>query len=313
MQFKEMTVDPTKYRILEPYEPTEHGDEFYVGHMISTLTDLGGSEAFKLADRNEWQLIDDVKGFDRFHYRQLAIDFRSEEEFPVRRRPIKPAVSFGYRLADRYEEVNAYFAADEGPILVPWAEDPRLDSKQLQLFETGVLDPAPTAEAGVHVGRSTSHTLTDRLVQLKTVTDDRDGGIYFDGIAVPLPRSPQQYYADLRKLKSIWLHHAVAGQLVVNTEFCIDRGYKNLECMRHAHAGDHTMLNEWKALLAGPLDDILSVLVSHDEHACELRKYTPFAGVLSDEERKMILDEFRRQHPIAGQIEAADDLKLYDV
>ena len=45
---------------------------------------------------------------------------------------------------------------------------------------------------------------------------------------------------------------------------------------------------EWEHRLRGPFAGIIEALVSHDQHARDLRQVTPFAGVLSDEERRAI-------------------------
>ena len=56
-------------------------------------------------------------------------------------------------------------------------------------------------------------------------------------------------------------------------------------------------MQEWLDLLnAGPLERILGLLVDPGENARRLRQSTPFAGILTQEERRRILE----QHESAG-------------
>lgn len=48
-------------------------------------------------------------------------------------------------------------------------------------------------------------------------------------------------------------------------------------------------LEQWARLLRGPLEQLLDVLVSSSRQARDLRQSTPFAGVLTDAERRRIL------------------------
>jgi hypothetical protein len=44
-------------------------------------------------------------------------------------------------------------------------------------------------------------------------------------------------------------------------------------------------IEQWDALLDGPLDNLLAVLLSTDERGIDLRQMSPFAGALTDAER----------------------------
>ena len=53
----------------------------------------------------------------------------------------------------------------------------------------------------------------------------------------------------------------------------------------------------WEKLLDGPIEDILDVLTSQTPRSRELRANSPFAGVLSSEERERALLAFQtHQH-----------------
>lgn len=61
----------------------------------------------------------------------------------------------------------------------------------------------------------------------------------------------------------------------------------------HPHGQAARWLREWSALLDGPLERVLEVLTSSTQYAREMRQNSPFAGVMSDVERKHILTQFR--------------------
>ena len=52
-------------------------------------------------------------------------------------------------------------------------------------------------------------------------------------------------------------------------------------------------LVEWCALLDGPIYELLNFLTSQEERAVRLRQSSPFAGILTPEERAVILREFQ--------------------
>lgn len=52
-------------------------------------------------------------------------------------------------------------------------------------------------------------------------------------------------------------------------------------------------LDLWRGTLNSGLDRVLGVLVSDTSEAAELRQNSPFTGILSEEERRRVLDSFR--------------------
>lgn len=61
----------------------------------------------------------------------------------------------------------------------------------------------------------------------------------------------------------------------------------------HPRGRGATWLSEWEKLLDGPIDDVLDVLTSQTSRSRELRANSPFAGVLSSEEREQALLAFQ--------------------
>ena len=94
--------------------------------------------------------------------------------------------------------------------------------------------------------------------------------------------------------RSIWLNIAVAGKLVRNPEPTLTRARENLAALRAQHPRGQAArwLAEWDLLLDGPIERILEVLTSTTQYARELRQNSPFAGVLTQQERQEVLTAF---------------------
>ncbi len=88
--------------------------------------------------------------------------------------------------------------------------------------------------------------------------------------------------------RSLALHQAVAAKLAADpTLLEVARG--NLR--RWLQARPVSALREWSDLLERlSVHDVIAILRSPDETATRLRQSSPFAGVLSREERQRILD-----------------------
>ena len=96
--------------------------------------------------------------------------------------------------------------------------------------------------------------------------------------------------------KSRWLHGAIAGHLVTEPDLVLTRARENLDRFSKIHAGTmaERWLDLWRLTLDSGLDRVLTVLVSDAPEAAELRQNSPFTGILSEEERKSVLDSFRK-------------------
>jgi hypothetical protein len=84
------------------------------------------------------------------------------------------------------------------------------------------------------------------------------------------------------------LHEAVAAKLEARPEL-LTVARMNLE--RWLSVNRAAALLEWQRVLEDtPLRDLLALLRADDERARRLRQSSPFAGVLSPDERQAILD-----------------------
>jgi excisionase family DNA binding protein len=95
--------------------------------------------------------------------------------------------------------------------------------------------------------------------------------------------------------RSLWLNTAVAGRLVVDTNVVLELARTNLATLEETHQRGQAAhwLREWRHLLDGPTERILEVLTSPTPWAREMRQNSPFAGVLSDDERVRVLAAFK--------------------
>lgn len=94
--------------------------------------------------------------------------------------------------------------------------------------------------------------------------------------------------------RSLWLAYAVAAQVVEDPGRALAAARANLARMRKAARGQaKRWLDEWERLLDGPVEDVLDSLTSRSPKGRELRQNSPFAGLLSDEERARVLAAWR--------------------
>jgi excisionase family DNA binding protein len=97
--------------------------------------------------------------------------------------------------------------------------------------------------------------------------------------------------------KALWLHHVVAARLALDPEGVLAKARDNLERLRtiHTRGMSRHWLDQWAVVLDEGADSVLQTLTSRSPHAVELRQNSPFAGVLSEEERSSALTAFRAE------------------
>jgi excisionase family DNA binding protein len=93
------------------------------------------------------------------------------------------------------------------------------------------------------------------------------------------------------------LHIAVAGKVAGNPEEALALARMNLAHMRQVHddGSADAWLDQWEQVLDSGVAAVLDVLTSRAPLAVELRQNTPFAGVLTQDERRHVLDSVRRE------------------
>lgn len=97
--------------------------------------------------------------------------------------------------------------------------------------------------------------------------------------------------------RNLWLHTAVAGDLVQDPDRVLERAEKNLARLVQAHPRGQARrrLEDWHRILRQPVAGIVAVLTSPSERSVELRQNSPFAGVLAPERRLAVLNAFRER------------------
>lgn len=95
--------------------------------------------------------------------------------------------------------------------------------------------------------------------------------------------------------RSQCLNIAVAGRLVADPDGVVALAKRNLDKLQPTHPRGQaaSWLAQWRRVLEGSVDGVMEVLTSPMPWARELRQNSPFAGVLSPEERARVLEAFR--------------------
>jgi len=98
------------------------------------------------------------------------------------------------------------------------------------------------------------------------------------------------------ELRSLWLNRAVAGKVAQDPDRVLALARRNLERFRAIHAGGTVVrwLDEWRRIIAEGPEAVMRTLTSETAHAADLRQNSPFAGVLSESERRHVLESFTR-------------------
>jgi transcriptional regulator with XRE-family HTH domain len=99
--------------------------------------------------------------------------------------------------------------------------------------------------------------------------------------------------------RSLALHRAIAGRLVADPTAVLAHARDNLSLMRTKNPNAHGLLDKWDRILTDPVEVIVATMLDPDTHARELRKVTPFAGVLTAQERAAVYREFARRDAAA--------------
>lgn len=86
-------------------------------------------------------------------------------------------------------------------------------------------------------------------------------------------------------------HQAIAKRIRTDHRTLINYARNNTKRWAANFAADSVpgWLVEWQQLLAGPLDELLSILAADTQEAAQLRATSPFVGVLTLQEKLKIL------------------------
>lgn len=99
--------------------------------------------------------------------------------------------------------------------------------------------------------------------------------------------------------RSLALHRAIADRLIETPDDVLEKALRNLSLMRNRHPHAHSLLSEWSEILSRSVDQIAVALLDPSLRGRDLRKVTPFAGVLTAAERAKVYRQFARREVAA--------------
>ena len=102
-------------------------------------------------------------------------------------------------------------------------------------------------------------------------------------------------YSDHRILdiRSLAMHCKIAQKISRDPDL-LDKARVNIKRWRAKSVGrPQQYLDEWQAILERPWSEIAEIITSMSEDATRLRSSSPFAGVLTADEREQIYAAFR--------------------
>jgi len=111
---------------------------------------------------------------------------------------------------------------------------------------------------------------------------------------VPSEPIAQQPYSTHRLLeaRSLAMHALIAGKLARDPSL-LSKPRQNLENWSARWQPPPRWMHEWRQILALPWQQIAALIAEPGERAARLRQSSPFAGVLTPEERSRIYDAFK--------------------
>jgi uncharacterized protein YmfQ (DUF2313 family) len=93
--------------------------------------------------------------------------------------------------------------------------------------------------------------------------------------------------------RSLAMHCLIARRIADNPAL-MQKAVANLKRWRERQPGAIPgYLTEWEDILALPLPQVLTLMTGLTEESVRLRQSSPFAGILSTDERKRVYDAFR--------------------
>jgi excisionase family DNA binding protein len=174
---------------------------------------------------------------------------------------------YGYYVAMRVQTINSLLASNDDELLTTGEAARILNTSRQHVVDLCERGDLPFVTTGSHrrVRRADVEALQTRTQRLT-----RD------------------------QMRSLWLGHAVAGKFILDPTAVSEKARSNLQYLKRVHSGGSSgrWLAQWERLLDGPAEGVLEALTSRTPRARELRQNSPFAGILSEEERNRALSGF---------------------
>lgn len=113
------------------------------------------------------------------------------------------------------------------------------------------------------------------------------------------------------EIEQLWLHWAIAGKFVANPAALLAAAAITVRRLRRLRPEGRAWewLDRWQAVIDEGPEAVLEALTSSAEYAVELRGTSPFVGILSEVERRRVLDalaEVRREQARPMRLETLE-------
>ena len=108
-----------------------------------------------------------------------------------------------------------------------------------------------------------------------------------------VPLSPGLLKHHVIEARSLAMHCLIAQKIAADPSL-LELARRNVESWIARYGdGPPRALEEWRAILRRPWPEIAAILTDAGETATRLRQSSPFAGVLSQAERRRVYEAFR--------------------
>ena len=100
-------------------------------------------------------------------------------------------------------------------------------------------------------------------------------------------------YSDHSRLdeRSLAMHQLIAAKVQADPAL-LDRARQNVRRWQASDGSPKLALAEWEQILDGPINQVAQFLAERSERATRLRQSSPFAGILTEAERRTIYQKY---------------------
>jgi hypothetical protein len=107
-------------------------------------------------------------------------------------------------------------------------------------------------------------------------------------------------YSDHSRLdeRSLAMHQLIAAKVQADPAL-LDKARENVRRWQADEGSAKLALAEWEQILSGSVNQVVQFLAECSERATRLRQSSPFAGILTEAERRAIYESYstRTYHP----------------
>lgn len=102
------------------------------------------------------------------------------------------------------------------------------------------------------------------------------------------------------QVRTLWLGRAVAGKIAQNPDGALRHGRERLDFLLSGHQDGRRWLLRWQEIIDRGPETVMRILTATDPEARELRANSPFGGLLSEAERRRVIESFSRSRSRKG-------------